>query len=251
MANEYYGVSSTPTSDYLAHYGVRGMKWGVRKSLSKGRAASELALSRQYRKAQKKLDKLNKRADVNLQAKRAKRNGAIAGASGALGLAGAGASIPIMKKRISPLKAQNKALGQAYEALDKSRRNNVFNTSKQVIDNLGNHKAIEAIQKKGALRNKDLTAQMNKTLSERKAIQKQIGNTQSLFRNVQLGSIAAGAVGAGVAGAKAIAAKYRTTEKGHAKAVAKRNAWRNQMAETFKGTKYASLPAVQKRKRRR
>ena len=27
-SNEYYGVATTPTSDFLAHYGVQGMKWG-------------------------------------------------------------------------------------------------------------------------------------------------------------------------------------------------------------------------------
>lgn len=33
--NEYYGIASTPTDDFLAHYGIKGMKWGVRKAISK------------------------------------------------------------------------------------------------------------------------------------------------------------------------------------------------------------------------
>ena len=31
--NDYYGVS-TPTDDFIAHYGIKGMKWGVRKFTS-------------------------------------------------------------------------------------------------------------------------------------------------------------------------------------------------------------------------
>ena len=53
---------------------------------------------------------------------------------------------------------------------------------------------------------------------------------------------ALGLLGAGIAGGKALKARYRTTQKGHAKAVADRDAWKNQMAETFKGTKYSNLP---------
>lgn len=33
---EYYGAPSTQMSDYLAHYGVLGMKWGIRKAAKKG-----------------------------------------------------------------------------------------------------------------------------------------------------------------------------------------------------------------------
>ena len=43
---------------YLAHYGIKGMKWGVRKARERG---NDRALGRQYRKAAKKLAKLEKR----------------------------------------------------------------------------------------------------------------------------------------------------------------------------------------------
>jgi len=48
---EYYAVERS--SDYLVHYGVRGMKWGVRKAIDKIR--SNMRMSRNYMKAQKKL----------------------------------------------------------------------------------------------------------------------------------------------------------------------------------------------------
>ena len=78
---EYYGAPTTPTSDYLAHYGIRGMKWGVRKARESGNTK---ALSRQYAKAQKKLAKLEKRANSgSAYAKRAAALGAGAAATGA------------------------------------------------------------------------------------------------------------------------------------------------------------------------
>ena len=51
---EYYGVT-TPTDDFIAHWGVKGMKWGIRKArpLTNGRPMSR---SEAYQKAQKKLD---------------------------------------------------------------------------------------------------------------------------------------------------------------------------------------------------
>lgn len=31
MYNDYYALPSTSDGNYLAHYGVKGMKWGIRK----------------------------------------------------------------------------------------------------------------------------------------------------------------------------------------------------------------------------
>lgn len=80
----YYGV--TRTNDYLAHYGVRGMKWGVRKAIQSGNTK---ALGRQYKKAQKKLAKLEARANNGKKyAKRAAALGAGAAAAGTLAAVG-------------------------------------------------------------------------------------------------------------------------------------------------------------------
>lgn len=57
---KYYGVQRS--GEYLAHYGVKGMKWGVRKAIESGNTAR---LGRHYAKAQAKLRRLNARADLN------------------------------------------------------------------------------------------------------------------------------------------------------------------------------------------
>lgn len=50
---EYYGVTRTP--EYLMHYGVKGMRWGVRRAIARGNTKH---LDRQWQKAQKKLQKI-------------------------------------------------------------------------------------------------------------------------------------------------------------------------------------------------
>lgn len=61
------------------------------------------------------------------------------------------------------------------------------------------------------------------------------------------GATAVGALGyAGYSKARAAIAKSRTTEKGHAKAVARRQEQFNKMMNTFAGTPYADLLKKQK-----
>lgn len=57
MSN-YYGV--VRTDEYLAHYGIKGMRWGVQKAVKKG---SIRAYNRQYKKAMKHLNRLEKYAN--------------------------------------------------------------------------------------------------------------------------------------------------------------------------------------------
>ena len=89
--NEYYGIT-TPTDDFLAHYGIKGMKWGVRKARFKG---NDVALERHYNKAMKKLQKYKDKMDVSKQKEaaayhrgKANRSAAVTAGLGSIGAAG-------------------------------------------------------------------------------------------------------------------------------------------------------------------
>lgn len=83
--SEYYG-SPRATSDFFAHYGVKGMKWGVRKAID---TRNTKALDRHFRKAAKKLAKLQ---DIGLNPKKYAKisaaYGAAAAGTGTIAIAG-------------------------------------------------------------------------------------------------------------------------------------------------------------------
>ena len=94
MYNDYmYAVDRS--DEYLAHYGIKGMKWGVRKAIESGNSRK---LARQYKKAQKKLAKLEKRAaNGQKYARRAAALGAGAALAGGAAVAGTGGISNAMK----------------------------------------------------------------------------------------------------------------------------------------------------------
>ena len=58
MYNDYYAVPSTSKDEYLMHYGVKGMKWGVRKRINPvGKARMR---SPGFRRVQNKLSQLSR-----------------------------------------------------------------------------------------------------------------------------------------------------------------------------------------------
>ena len=59
MYTNDYMYAIERNDEYLAHFGIKGMRWGVRKARETGNSRR---LGRMYRKASKKLAKLEKRA---------------------------------------------------------------------------------------------------------------------------------------------------------------------------------------------
>lgn len=237
MNNEYYGVASTPTEDFLAHYGVRGMKWGVRKAVQKG---NDRTLARQYRKAEKKLAKLEKRANNGKKyARRAAALGAGAAVMGGAAAAGTG------------------RIGRGMESLGELARNSRNKTVRGIgsaVSSAGN-----AVNKFGRS-----TSMSNAIIEAGGKGIRAVGNhgpiasgLQAINRNVRgvsnntLARIGAGAVGAGLgAGAAYNAYRAATTKKAAKKAAQ----FRSEMNKAFAGTRYANgRPAsttTKKRKRR-
>lgn len=54
---EYYAI--VRNDDYIAHYGIKGMRWHVRKAIGQG---NKKAYDKQRRKANKKFERLKKHA---------------------------------------------------------------------------------------------------------------------------------------------------------------------------------------------
>ena len=96
---KYYGVERS--TEYLAHHGIKGMRWGVRRALKRGDKA---ALQKQHAKAEATLQKLKEQTDRKGQKQHAKEL-AIAGALGlGTGALGGLASYGIVKGQLA---AQN------------------------------------------------------------------------------------------------------------------------------------------------
>ncbi len=253
MYNNDYMYAIERNDEYLAHYGIRGMKWGVRKAIASGNSAR---LGRQYAKAQKKLAKLEKRASNSKKyARRAALMGAGAAAAGGLAAAGTGgvaaASRGLGKGlhavgnlagaygrtpgKMNPIKrASTSAAVGIHRAANALTR---VGSSSGVINTWGNSNSIG--KKAGAAMYKHLNSNAAPGLN--KALIKTTGNNvagleQKLGRvsNNTIARIGAGAVGAGLAvGAARNAYKAATAKK-------KAEKFRAAMNESFKGTKYAN-----------
>lgn len=277
MGNEYYGAPTTPTSDYLAHYGIKGMKWGVRKARESGNAR---ALGRQYRKAQRKLARLEKRAASGKKyAKRAALLGAGAAAAGGIAATGTrgigaatrgvgkvaqgganavGAGLQAAQRGLQAVgfRKAGVALGKAGVGMRKygAQAANTIGAAGGAVETWGKGKNIgKGLQGAGRKYISNATGIQGKATT---AINQQLaahGKKNLTGQIDKLGNIsnsgytrlAGAALGAGLAGAAGYNAYRAATTKRAARKAAE---FRREMNKQFVGTQYANGGS---RKRRR
>lgn len=239
--SEYYAVQRS--TDHLAHYGVKGMKWGVRKAIATG---NQRALDRHFRKAAKKLKKLQ---DIGL------RSGKYAAKATAYGAAAAGAGT----LAVGGTKMTGKAisgLGNTIEGV----AHNAMNSRKYP----GKHAtaAFSFVRRVGGLTKKagNKLQEWGKPNMGPVDSSKVNLNNPTSWKNAKLVNknkndlyfrIGAGAVAAGL-GAKAAQNAYRAANGKKYREKASR--FKTAMDDAFGGTKYEgqyiALPKTRKRRRK-
>lgn len=242
MENEYYGLATTPTEDYLAHYGIKGMKWGVRKAIQRG---NDRALGRQYRKAQKKLAKLERQANNGAKyARRASRLGkgaALAGGLAALGTEGVSKGMQLAGKGIH-IGAAKLGAGSTGNRIHKS-----LNKAAGAVSTWGNSNSIGQAAKVAGRQFQNANGALVAKVTRGKGI---VNTTDKLggISNNAYARIGAGLAGAGLAAGAA----YNMHRAKHTDRAAKKAAaFRKEMQKSFAGTKYANQVGQPRKKKRR
>ena len=258
MYNNDYMYAIERNGEYLAHYGVRGMKWGVRKAIQSGNSAR---LSRQYAKASKKLAKLEKQAGKSKKyARRAALMGAgaaIAGGAAALGTEGVGR---VTRGIGAGMARGSQAAGRALANVrGKSKAAQLVRKTGEQVFLKGSYAGIKMQGAGGAInrwgKGTDLSQKIGKAAIDATGTTRNVAasairrNAAKLhgsgITNNTIARIGAGAVGAGLAaGAARNAYKAATAQKKAAK-------FKSEMNKAFAGTKYANGGNRQGGKKRR
>ena len=257
----YYAIERS--TDYIEHYGVKGMRWGVRRAMQSG---NDKKLEKQYKKAQKKLKKLSQKADPvyqrNEQIKYEKASkGARTAGRVALGIATAGTGLVSGVNHIyRPSTAQKQKQIEKYKKLAEQHSKQLKKAEEIVgvseLTGLGlmsdNFKKVDIPYHTEKI--KEYTSEANRLknkLTESNKLHDKIGNVGKYMQAIGAGG-AIGAYGYALnAKIKANKAKKRILGKGHDDAVADRDAWKKEMRRAFKGTKYDSSVKYRTQKRRR
>ena len=239
--SEYYAIIRS--TDHLAHYGVKGMMWGVRKAIASG---NQRALDRHFRKAAKKLAKLQ---DIGINSKK------YAAKSAAYGAAAAGIGT-LAVRGTQALKKRNDKIKENYVSEIKRVQSN----ANVALNPERFKKQREMLEKSGARFLNSPFVKIGDSLSEWGK-----GQTMILPERVRYGKlkkpvyasndtlyrIGAGVTAAGLA-AKSAQNAYRAThgEKYRIKA----SSFKRSMDDAFAGTKYQGqyiAPPKQRKKRRK
>lgn len=271
MNQEYYGTPAA-SSDFIAHYGVKGMKWGVRRALQRGDIN---AVRKHYIKAAKKLAKLEKIGSTNSKkyATKAAAYGTGAALAGGLAVQGteglakgivAAGKLLTKKKTIGPIQRkyghqltdierlerakhlkevadENAALAAKYENPAKS------------ISEWGKKIGYAGEEKYQAAKNAEIAAAQqafneNRTITNRNSLSAAKKNDRLHIGDVSNNTLARIGAGTLAAGLGVAAARNAYRAKNGAKYRAKAARFREAMNDTFDGI---DMSHVQPKKRKR
>lgn len=244
--SEYYAV--VRSTDHLAHYGVVGMKWGVRRALASG---NERALNRHFNRAARKLKKLQKIGlNPAKSAARAAAYGAAAAATGTVAAGGTGAAVSLLRKKAT--KAWNNAIGAEVGVHGSYKVGSGFKTeTARQLDTQHNrlNQKADSIERWGNTRKKIPAGKeavydaKTQTYSTRNTPERETGMTNNQKLRIASGVAALG-LGT-MAGINAYRAK--NASKYREKAVD----FKRSMDEAFAGTRYEGQYVKQPRRRKR
>lgn len=237
--SEYYAV--VRSTDSLAHYGVKGMKWGVRKALAN---RNERALDRHFRKAAKKLAKLQ---DIGTNSKKyaakAVAYGAAAAGTGTIAVGGAEGLASVvgrLAKRYS-----NKSKIAAAMSRDAKDRKAESVLKKKSMRYTAKSERAKSAQNKISDWGKERKAHTEYYIDDMDNASKKTVYGLSNSNKLRIG---AAAVTLGLAG-KAAQNAYRATHGAQYRQ--KAHDFKTAMDDAFSGTKYSGVYVAPPKKRRK
>ena len=225
---KYYGVERS--TDHLAHYGVKGMRWGVRKAIATG---NQRSLDRHYRKAAKKLAKLQKIGNNPYKyAAKSAAYGVAAAGTGTIAIGGTGLAAKGIRYGVAGVRKLKQAAGiKRGEGV----LNKVGGLSGK-LENWGNRESKLSV-------NRPVINDVGEVVGSKNVVNKNVSNN-TLFR------IGAAAATAGLA-AKSAQNAYRAAKSEQYREKATR--WKDEMDSNFVGTRweghYEKFPRQRKRRR--
>ena len=248
--------------NYLAHFGIKGQKWGVRHYQNPDGTLTEAGKAhysvdtggnskymKKFEKESNKLKKLSDRADISKQQEEAKKYESRASKAANVGGAALGVALgatyggPYLSKYFNKKATSLLKDRDSYNQLSEDRyfKQRMINAGVVYGKNgqLGESDALKARVEGDNFKEAAARAEKEAMSATQKGI-----NAEKISRGVAGTAAGLAAASYGVAGynkVQAAMARKRTTEKGHAKAVAKREAQFNKMMNTFAGTSYADL----------